>query len=141
MRIIQLFSKSGPPVNRWTYAVIALLFPDSIMNLANSWNATDRLEFIFDCMIFFSLIFLWPLFTVSRLIDIRRSRLWILPILLPIVAALIAALEGRTIVSRIAFGLALAFQLPLILLPKPKDLLSLKDLMSSPTGFSNHQKP
>jgi uncharacterized membrane protein YhaH (DUF805 family) len=111
------------------------------MNLANSWNATDRLEFIFDCMIFFSLIFLWPLFTVSRLIDIRRSRLWILPILLPIVAALIAALEGRTIVSRIAFGLALAFQLPLILLPKPKDLLSLKDLMSSPTGFSNHQKP
>jgi uncharacterized membrane protein YhaH (DUF805 family) len=84
---------------------------------------------------------MWPLFTIRRLIDIRRSRLWILPIILPIIVAMIASFEGWTLVSRIVNGLAFIFQLPLILLPISKDFLSLKDLMSSPIEISNKQKP
>jgi uncharacterized membrane protein YhaH (DUF805 family) len=138
MKITQLFSKPGPPVNRWTYALVSILFLNSIMGLSSS---SGRAEFIYNCVIFSFTVLMWPLFTIRRLIDIRRSRLWILPILLPVVIALIALFEGRKLVFGIAAGLAFTFQLPLILLPISKDFLSLKEIMSPSIESSNRPKP
>jgi hypothetical protein len=73
----------------------------------------------------------WPLLTIGRLCELRLSWLWILPILVPIFTALIAVFDGWPLVVRIAEGIAFVFQLPLFLLPKPKDLLTVEDLLSS----------
>jgi len=86
-------------------------------------------------------IFMWPLLTIRRLITLKFSRLWILPILVPIVVAMLAGAKGWRLVLTIALELAFVFQLPLVVLPWPRNLLTLKELLSSATKSSNELLP
>ncbi|MGD0787042.1 MAG: hypothetical protein ABR898_03585 [Terracidiphilus sp.] len=57
------------------------------------------------------------------MIDIRRSLLWMVPISVPLAIPLLAVFCGwSSIVIRVSLAIALAIQLPLMLLPPRKDL-------------------
>jgi uncharacterized membrane protein YhaH (DUF805 family) len=80
-------------------------------------------DLIFDSLFSLICVLAWPLFAIRRLIDIRHSLLWMVPISVPLVIPLLAVCYGWTsIVIRVSLAIALAVQLPLMLLPPRKDL-------------------
>ena len=141
MRIARIFSKQGPPIGRWDYVWPVILLPNLIIQTSTSWNSSGHPYLVFDSIMLLIFIFMWPLLTIRRLITLKFSRLWILPILVPIVVAMLAGAKGWRLVLTIALELAFVFQLPLVVLPWPRNLLTLKELLSSATKSSNELLP
>jgi len=123
MNIARIFSKERPPINRWIYTFAAIMLVSSLSDLAGSWTSQNRAYLVFDSLFPLICVLVWPLFAIRRLIDIRRSLLWMVPISVPLAIPLLAVFCGwSSIVIRVSLAIALAIQLPLMLLPPRKDL-------------------
>jgi hypothetical protein len=72
------------PISGSGYALVALLTPLIIIHIAEGWTAQDRTTFLFYLIVAPLYALIWPLATMRRLVYLRLSRLWILPILLPL---------------------------------------------------------
>jgi uncharacterized membrane protein YhaH (DUF805 family) len=64
--------------------------------------------------------YLWVAFTAVRLADLRLSRMWIAPILIPIGVAVLAIIMGRPKLDAVAALSFLAVQLPIFLMSRRK---------------------
>jgi uncharacterized membrane protein YhaH (DUF805 family) len=121
MNRTRIFSNSGP-VGRWTYALVAIVLLDSIIDVVRSWAPHDRAYLILNLVFFIFSVLAWPLLTIGRLRELRLSQLWILPILVPFAMAAVAVFEGWPVWFRVSMGVAFVVQLPLVLLSRRTDL-------------------
>jgi hypothetical protein len=94
------------------------LFLDAIVHFATRGASQSVLYLV--CYSFF--IFVWPLMTIGRLLELRLSLLWMLPILLPPSVLVLALREDWGWVPLGAFITALAVLVPLVWLSPPKVL-------------------
>jgi amino acid permease len=101
---------------------VASLFLDSIVHLATMGASQSRAKSVFDLVCYSFFILVWPLMTVGRLLELRLSLLWILPILVSLSVLVISLRENWGWVPLGAFIVALAVQVPLVWLSPPKEL-------------------
>jgi uncharacterized protein YqhQ len=95
---------------------------ECLFDFARSLTFHDRVDFAFNLFFLSICLLVWPLLALRRLIEIRASRLWILPILVPIAMGLFCAFKGWPLALRITNLVAFAVQSPLMFLPPRKDL-------------------
>jgi hypothetical protein len=118
----RILSKQGEPIGRLAYSMATILMLECLFDFAGSLTSHARVDFAFNLFFLSICLLVWPLLTLRRLIEIRASRLWILPILLPIAVGFFCAFKGWPIALRITNLVAFSVQLPLMFLPPLKEL-------------------
>lgn len=106
----------GPQQSRTgsSYAIAAVGFPMSIIFLSNAWAHHESLLIAFWVALTALYVVRWPIATIGRLIHLRMSRLWILPLLIPVVLLVAASLERWRILALVATLVSLGVQAPLV---------------------------
>ena len=99
-----------------SYEIAAVWFPTSIIFLSNTWAHHETILFAFWCALTALYAVRWPIATIRRLAHLGMSRLWILPVVIPILLLAAASFERQRILTIVAILLSLAVQAPLMFL-------------------------
>jgi hypothetical protein len=131
MEWVRRFFSLKRPISGSNYALLALFSPLLIIHIAEGRIAQDRTPFDFYLIIAPLYALIWPLATMRRLVYLRLSRLWTLPILLPLAfLALELYMHWSHKVDAIALLLSLAVQAPLVFLSPRKALTTTESVIS-----------
>jgi uncharacterized membrane protein YhaH (DUF805 family) len=115
MRIPRISLKRTTPIGRWYYGLFAVTALDAFFGVE---RGIDR---IFSLAFFILFALAWPVFTAKRLFDLRHSWLWIFPISVPLLLALLLVGRHQEIALRIVLDVGFLAQLPLFLMSAPKE--------------------
>ena len=125
MGFARKFWRGLTPINPWTFLSTMLVFSSAIQNRIRTNGSPSAASLWFGIALIVVTSFLWAIVATRRLLDLRLSWMWILPIAICYMAALFTAYESRVSATWIALGLAVVAQLPLFFLVPPKDPLQI----------------
>lgn len=123
MKLARIFSKQERPMSRGVYAIPVICLPYFLMSLESHWNSHSIAYRAFLLIMSILFMIMWIVSTAKRLVDLRISQLWILPILVSLVLFVMAIfIHWPTYVFVSMAILMFTAQLPLLLIPSRTDL-------------------
>ncbi len=116
MKLARIFSKQGPPIDRWVYGLASITFLGVIADLT-IWNSVDSAGFVYNLILAALFVLTWPILTIRRLIELRLNLLWIVPILAPLGISEWAHRYGLSVLVAVGLVVQLFVLVPLTFLP------------------------
>jgi len=107
--------KNPPPISRWHYGLGLILVLQAIEELRTGW------DHLFAIIYAGVILPAWAVVTVRRLVDLRLSPWWMIPVTIPVLTGLIAVFKGSELQLRLALGIAFIALLPPFFVSKGSD--------------------
>lgn len=121
--------------DRWMFLFAAITFAVSVIDVAVPQLGLNNFDRWFDRILFTIILVSWALLAIQRVIAVRLSWALILPAAVSYAIGIHSALNARVSSVRIALGLAVLLQIPLLFLaPRERHSLTDSELPADPTS-------
>jgi len=127
MNFKHVFAKGKRPISLPLFGIWLVWLPLSVINLFDSWGSRPDLQSVSWLAIALAYAVSWPFVAAWRLSDLRRSLLWIFPILLPLAVLMLALCKHWLLTGAVVLLASLAAQAPLLWLAPRTDAVAARD--------------
>jgi len=122
MKLARIFSTQVPPIDRWAYLLGSITFL-GVVNELVIWKPIGHAHLVFNLILAALFVLVWPLLTIRRLVELRLSLLWFVPILTPFAISMVANDYGMKVVVIVGSTVQFFVLVALALIP-PRAALS-----------------